>query len=295
MSWLYGRPIEPTLEFLELEVRRSGRRSPRRTRARSAPATRSARRARPSLVTYEVKPAPPRPGTYRNITGNQALALGLVAASKLSHGPPLFLGATRSRRRRRSSSSSRARSASASARSRPRTRSQPCGAALGAAFGGALGVTTSAGPGVVLKAETDRPRGDARAAAPDHRRPARRPLDWDADEAGAGRPADGALRPQLASRRCPSSRARRRATASTPRSRPRASHSSTARPSTCSPHAYLANGSEPWLLPEARRAPRHLRPVRGRVTGGEVPAVPARRGDARAASAEHQLNQVRQQ
>ena len=43
-------------------------------------------------VTYEVKPAKLAPGTYRNITGNQALSYGLIAASKLS-GLPLFLGA----------------------------------------------------------------------------------------------------------------------------------------------------------------------------------------------------------
>src|SRR5262249_58246653 len=43
-------------------------------------------------VTYEVAPAKLRPGTYRNITGNQALALGLVAASVQSKLPP-FLGA----------------------------------------------------------------------------------------------------------------------------------------------------------------------------------------------------------
>jgi 2-oxoglutarate ferredoxin oxidoreductase subunit alpha len=43
-------------------------------------------------VSYEVKPATLAPGTYRNITGNQALAYGLIAASKLS-GLPLFLGA----------------------------------------------------------------------------------------------------------------------------------------------------------------------------------------------------------
>src|SRR5205814_9176128 len=43
-------------------------------------------------VSYQVKPAKLRPGTYRNITGNQALAFGLIAASAKS-GLPLFLGA----------------------------------------------------------------------------------------------------------------------------------------------------------------------------------------------------------
>ena len=61
---------------------------------------------------------------------------------------------TRSRLPRGSSRSSPATSTSASARSRPRTRSPPSGAALGASFGGALGITTSSGPGIVLKQET---------------------------------------------------------------------------------------------------------------------------------------------
>ncbi len=42
-------------------------------------------------VQYEVKPARLKPGAYRNITGNSALAIGLVAASRRS-GLPLFLG-----------------------------------------------------------------------------------------------------------------------------------------------------------------------------------------------------------
>ena len=76
------------------------------------------------------------------------------------------------------------------------------GAALGASFGGSLGVTTSAGPGVVLKAETvglgitlELPLLilDIQRAGP---------VDRDADEAGAGRPADGAVRAQLARARC---------------------------------------------------------------------------------------------
>ena len=67
--------------------------------------------------------------------------------------------------------------------------------ALGAAFGGQLGVTATSGPGMDLKAETIGARGDARAAAGDHRRPARRPLDRDADQNRTVRPADGDPRP----------------------------------------------------------------------------------------------------
>ena len=126
-----------------------------------------------------------RPGVYRQITGNTALSLGLVAASVQS-GLPLFLGAYPIT------------PASAILEELARYKHfgvrtfqaedeiAAVGAALGASFGGALGVCTSAGPGVVLKAETVGLAVDARAAAADHRRPARGPVDGDADEAGAG-------------------------------------------------------------------------------------------------------------
>src|SRR6185503_20960145 len=103
-------------------------------------------------VQYEVKAAALEPGLYRNITGNQALAYGLIAASVKS-GLPLFLGAypitpassileELSRHKNFGVTTFQAEDEIAA-----------CGAALGASFGGALGVTTSAGPGVVLKAE----------------------------------------------------------------------------------------------------------------------------------------------
>ena len=79
-----------------------------------------------------------------------------------------------------------------------------------------------------------RARGDARAPAPDRGHPARRPLDGHADEAGAGRPARWSCSAGTRSRRCPSWPRRRPQAASTPRSRRRASRSSTARPSSCS-------------------------------------------------------------
>src|ERR1700749_687779 len=90
LSWLYNRPPETTLKFLEskfaakpeimkanIAAFRAGWNYGETTEAFS--------------VQYEVKPATVRPGTYRNITGNTALAYGLVAAPRRS-GLPLFLG-----------------------------------------------------------------------------------------------------------------------------------------------------------------------------------------------------------
>src|SRR5437667_360337 len=104
-------------------------------------------------VHYEVKPAKLAPGTYRNITGNQALSYGLIAASKLS-GLPLFLGAYPI-----TPASSILEELAGYKHFGVRTfqaedEIAAAGAAVGASFGGALGITTSAGPGVVLKAET---------------------------------------------------------------------------------------------------------------------------------------------
>src|SRR5919205_4135655 len=90
MSWLYGRSIKPTIEFLEAKF---GLKRPE-IAAANVKALRAGyafgETTESFAVTYEVKPAKLAPGTYRNITGNQALSYGLIAASKLS-GLPLFL------------------------------------------------------------------------------------------------------------------------------------------------------------------------------------------------------------
>ena len=101
-------------------------------------------------MQYEVQPASLAPGLYRQITGNQALAYGLIAASAKSELLPrrvpdhAGVGDPRGARAPRNS---------ACGRSRQRTRS-PRSAPRSASFGGVLGVCTSASPGVVLKAET---------------------------------------------------------------------------------------------------------------------------------------------
>ena len=101
---------------------------------------------------YEVHPAPMAPGLYRNIQGNTALALGLIAASRRS-GLPLFLGAYPI------TPASDVLHELAKLKSFGVTTFQAedeiaavC-AAVGASFGGALGVTASSGPGIALKAE----------------------------------------------------------------------------------------------------------------------------------------------
>ena len=89
------------------------------------------------------------------------------------------------------------------------------GMAIGAAFGGALGVTATSGPGICLKSEAHRPGRHDRVAAGHHRRAARRPQHRPADQDGAGRPVAGDVRPQRRVPRRRSSPRARRPTAST--------------------------------------------------------------------------------
>ena len=152
LCWLYARPAEGTLRFL-------------RSKFASKPEIMKANVAafqagwnygettEEFSVQYEIKPAALPPGTYRNITGNTALANGLVAASKLT-GLPLFLGSYPI-----TPASDILHELSKHKRFGVRTfqaedEISGVGAALGAAFGGALGVTTTSGPGICLKAET---------------------------------------------------------------------------------------------------------------------------------------------
>jgi 2-oxoglutarate ferredoxin oxidoreductase subunit alpha len=151
LSWMYHRPTEGTVRFLERQFRR---------KPEIAAANIAAFRAgfnygettEAFAVSYEIKPAPMAPGTYRQITGNQALAFGLVAAGQRS-GLPVFLGAYPI-----TPASDILHELSKHKNFGVRTfqaEDEIAGvsAAIGASFGGALGVTTTSGPGVSLKSE----------------------------------------------------------------------------------------------------------------------------------------------
>jgi len=152
MSWLYNRPTDGTLDFIQKKFGK---------RPEIAQANATALRAgyaygetsEDFAVSYQIAPAKLAPGTYRQITGNTALAYGLIAAAKLS-GLELFLGAYPITPAS-SILEELARHKSFGVRTfQAEDEIAAVGAALGAAFGGSLSVTTSAGPGVVLKAET---------------------------------------------------------------------------------------------------------------------------------------------
>ncbi|MFI7105059.1 2-oxoacid:acceptor oxidoreductase subunit alpha [Nonomuraea sp. NPDC050227] len=152
LSWLYHRPTEQTISFLQQKFAKKPDIAKANIAAFQA-GWNYGETTESFSVSYEVKPARLAPGVYRNISGNQALAYGLIAASVQSK-LPLFLGSypitpasdilhELSKHKRFGIRTFQAEDEIAGV-----------GAALGAAFGGALGVTTTSGPGVALKAET---------------------------------------------------------------------------------------------------------------------------------------------
>ncbi len=152
LSWMYHRPTQGTEQFLKskfgahpevleanLAALRAGLNYGETTEDFS--------------VSYEIAPARMAAGEYRNVTGNMALAYGLVSAAHRA-GVPLVLGSypitpasdilhTLSGLKRYGVTTMQCEDEIAG-----------IGAALGASFGGAMGVTTTSGPGVALKSET---------------------------------------------------------------------------------------------------------------------------------------------
>jgi 2-oxoglutarate ferredoxin oxidoreductase subunit alpha len=152
LSWMYGRPTDSTVRFLE-------RRFAKTPQIRDANITafkagwNFGETTEAFTVRYEIKPAPMPTGVYRNISGNLALSYGLIAGAVQS-GLPLFLGSypitpasdilhELSKHKRLAVTSLQAEDEIAG-----------IGAALGASFAGAIGITTTSGPGVALKSET---------------------------------------------------------------------------------------------------------------------------------------------
>ncbi len=152
LSWMYTRPTTGTETFLEKKFG---------ARPELLQANLTALRAgwnygettEEFASSYVVAPAVMPPGTYRNVTGNTALALGLTAAAHRA-GRPLLLGSYPI------TPASDVLHALAALKRHGVTTIQAedeiagIGIALGASYGGAIGVTTTSGPGLALKSET---------------------------------------------------------------------------------------------------------------------------------------------
>ena len=249
---MYSRPLDTTLHWIEEKFGKN---------PTVAEANKAALKAGYNYgettemfaTHYHVPKAKLKPGLYRNITGNEATALGFLAASKLA-GRPLFYGSypitpasdvlhELARFKRFGVKTFQAEDEIAA-----------IGAAIGASFGGSLGVTGTSGPGLALKSEaiglavmTELPLViiDVQRGGPSTGLPTK---------TEQARPAAGDVRPQ-----------RRVA---------RSAIVAPATPADCFDMAieawriaikyrtpviflsdgYLANGSEPWLVPDIANA-----------------------------------------
>jgi 2-oxoglutarate ferredoxin oxidoreductase subunit alpha len=149
MYWLYGRPIEPTLRWIESRFPGAVGEANRRVLLAGM---HFGETSELFPVSFEVPPAKIEPGLYRNITGNTALAWGVVAASVLMERP-VFVGAypitpasdvlhELAKHRNFGIRTFQAEDEIAAA-----------SAAIGAAFAGQLALTVTSGPGFLLKQE----------------------------------------------------------------------------------------------------------------------------------------------
>jgi 2-oxoglutarate/2-oxoacid ferredoxin oxidoreductase subunit alpha len=149
ISWMYGRPLDSTIGWLEKKFSKKPHIAQANVAALKAG---HAFGETAELTAFEVKPAILAPGKYRRVTGNQALAFGLIAASVQSK-LPLFLGSypitpasdilhELSRHKNFGVRTVQAEDEIAA-----------ISMAIGAAFSGHIGVTTTSGPGLDLKSE----------------------------------------------------------------------------------------------------------------------------------------------
>ncbi len=152
LYWLYSRPMEPTIQFIESKF---GKKAPEIAAANIKVLNDGYTFGEATEIftsRFEVKQASIEAGTYRNITGNEATVIGLVAAAEKA-GIPLFYGSYPitpasdilhglARQKAFNVRTFQAEDEIAAIAS-----------AIGASFGGSLGVTGSSGPGIALKGE----------------------------------------------------------------------------------------------------------------------------------------------
>ena len=249
--WLYDRSLDPTLRFIEKKFGNKPAVAEANTKALKA-GYNYGETVEAINTQYQVVARQAAAGTYRNIMGNTALAWGLIAAAHLSK-KRLFLGAypitpasdilhELAKHKNFDVLTFQAEDEIAAMTS-----------TIGAAFAGAMAVTASSGPGIALKGEAYGPGRDDRTADDDHQRPARRPV----DRACPPRPN----RPTCC-RRCLVATANARMPVIAARSPAIALTSPRRRggfavrfmtPVMLLTDGYIANGTEPWRIPDVGR------------------------------------------
>jgi 2-oxoglutarate ferredoxin oxidoreductase subunit alpha len=151
MFWLYERTMDPTIEWIDQKF--SARPVIAEANKRALKAGYAFGETTELFHThYRVRPAHLAPGTYRNITGNEAAALGFLAASKLADRP-LFYGSYPITPASDILHQLSGYKAFGVKTFQAEDEIAAIGAAIGASYGGALGLTASSGPGIALKSE----------------------------------------------------------------------------------------------------------------------------------------------
>ena len=151
MYWMYNRPLEPTIKWLEQKFAKKPEILKANTMALKAGHNYGST-TELFQTNYEIPQAQIKPGTYRNITGNTALAIGLITASKLAERD-LFYGSYPI-----TPASDILHELAKYKNFKVRTfqaedEIAAIGATVGAAFAGKIAVTGTSGPGICLKSE----------------------------------------------------------------------------------------------------------------------------------------------
>jgi 2-oxoglutarate ferredoxin oxidoreductase subunit alpha len=151
MFWLYERSMDPTLRWIESRFGAKPIIAEANTRALKAGYA-FGETTEMFHTTYKVAPAKLEPGTYRNITGNEATALGFVTAARLAkrdlvYGSYPITPASDILHQLASYKNFGVKTFQAE------DEIAAIGSAIGASYGGALGLTASSGPGIALKSE----------------------------------------------------------------------------------------------------------------------------------------------
>ena len=275
LSWMYGRELEHSEAFIREKFARKPEVAEANVLALKA-GWNYGETTEAFGTTYEVSPAKLKSGEYRQISGNTALAYGIVTAGQLADiqvvlgsypiTPASDILHELSKHKNFNVITFQAEDEIAG-----------IGAALGASYGGALGVTSTSGPGISLKSEAHRPGRDDRACrcwsstcSAVVRRPVCRPRP---SRPTCCRRCTGAT----ASRRSRCWRRGRRPTASTIAVEAVRIAVTYHTPVIILSDGAIANGSEPWRIPDVST----LRADRARVreAGRALPAVRPRPGN----------------
>ena len=151
LFWMYGRSLDHTIEWTKNKFSKKPELAEANIMALKA-GYNFGDITEVAPIQYLVKKAPMAPGSYRKITGNEAAALGIIAAAQLSDKQILYAGypitpASDILHQLAYHKNFNVKTFQAE------DEIAACGAALGASFGGQIGVTGTSGPGICLKSE----------------------------------------------------------------------------------------------------------------------------------------------